>query len=243
MNFINPYITIYFEPKTLIELYKLPFEKEVIWIFLKNLNNRLKLSRYCRVNIYITNVEVLKPINKCGTVYEYTFHLIKPFETTSAGRLEFLEVLYEAFKNIGIQYNWDLEILKDTYIKSKLEVNKFEYFSENKFNRKKNLMGNIFFTLNGNMLEVHAGIKNNSENSINNISLFVTDEDNQSWFGLIREFGWYDNLRFGLKFLNGDLWIVVNSETLEIEKLIQPKKNGLNKIEEFLEQLEVKGPF
>ena len=54
MNFVNPYIEIYFRPDTLRVDNNIPFYKEVSWTFLKNIENRLKLFQH-RVNIVIVD--------------------------------------------------------------------------------------------------------------------------------------------------------------------------------------------
>ena len=47
-----------------------------------------------------------------------------------------------------------------------------------------------------------------------------TDEDTLAWKERIKEFGWNESQRFGLKFLSGDLWILTNVDNGALSHLL-----------------------
>lgn len=236
MNFVNPYISVYYNPESLHAENKIPFYKEVCWVFLKNLDNRLKLFKH-RLNIEIVDTVPLRTTMKFGSIYGYILKLDKPFNKIieSEKRRKFLDIVYEAFMAIGVENNWDLDVIEDTYKKSLTQIDRFEYLTEGKLNRTKKNFGQIELTLNGNCLTVHAVIHQISTNQKEKIKLIDTDEGNLSWSRMFKEFGWLDNTKFGLKFLSGDLWIVLNIENGQIEEFKRPKSYDLKKIEDYLE--------
>lgn len=238
MNFVNPYIEIYFNPKTLKAENNIPFYKEVSWIYLKNLDNKLRLFQH-RLNIEIIDRVPLRKTMKFGSVYCYTLMLDQPFNTLSDTdkRRKFLDIIYEAFNVVGDENNWDLDVIEEAYKKSLNQLDRFEYFTKSKLNRNKQSSGQIELTLNGNWLSIHANIDLLTTNQKKRIRLIDTGEHNLSWSRMFKEFGWYDNFKFGLKFLKGDLWIVINTENGQVEELIKPNRFDLKKIETYLDEL------
>jgi len=238
MNFVNPYIEIYFRPETLRTRNNIPFYKEVSWTFLKNVGNRLKLFQH-RLNIVITDTEPLKKTMKFGSIYEYSLKLDKSFNeiADSEKRRKLLDLIYDAFKLVGVENNWDISVIEDAYIKSLNQIDKFEYLTEIKLNRNKQLSGQIKLTLEGNVLTFHVEVCHINKNTKEIFKLFELSEDNFSWNRMIKEFGWLDNVRFGLKLLSGDLWIMINVENGQVEEFKRPKKFDLKKIEDYLTEL------
>lgn len=238
MNFVNPYIAIYFRPDTLRVNNNISFYKELSWTFLKNIENRLKLFQH-RVNIVIVDSEPLKKTMKFGSIYEYNIKLEKPFNAIPEieKRKKLLDIIYEAFKLLGAENNWDLNVIEDAYLKSFNQIDKFEYLTENKLNRNKEFYGQLRLTLQGNVLTFHVEVNHLTKNITELFRLFEASEDNLSWNRMFKEFGWLDNVRFGLKFLAGDLWIVINVENGQVEEFKRPKKFDLKKIEDYLTEL------
>lgn len=238
MNFVNPYIEIYFNSQTLKDENNIPFYKEVCWTFLKNIDNRLKLFKN-RLNIEISDNKPLKNTMKFGSIYRYTLKLDKSFNETvnSDKRRKLLDIIFEAFNTIGTENNWELEVIEDAYKKSLEQLDKFEFITENKLNRSKNKSGQIELTLDGNWMSIHANIYQLGTNRNEKTKLLDTSEYNLSWNRMFKEFGWHDNSKFGLKFLKGDLWIVINTENGQVEELIKPNKFDSKEINTFLEEL------
>lgn len=238
MNFANPFIEVYFRPQTLKSENDIPFYKEVCWIFLKNIDNRLKLYQH-RINIEISETAPRNNTMKFGSIYGYILKLDKSFNETidSERRRKFLDLIHDALNILGTENNWDLAVVEDAYKKSLGQLDKFEYLTKKKMNRSKHKSGQIELTLKGNWLSFHVHIFNLETSQKEKIKLFDTSEDNLSWNRMFKEFGWYDNSRFGLKFLKGDLWIVINIENGQVEELINPNKFDLKKISKYLEEL------
>jgi len=238
MNFINPYTEIYFRPQSLKTENHLPFYKEVIWIFLKNLDNKLKLFQH-RLNIVFTDTEESRKTMKFGSIYEYRQRIEKPFNEIqeSEKRRKLLEIVYQAFVQIGTENNWDLDVIENAYLKSINEIGVFEYFTDNKISKNKQLSGQIKMDLKGNSLTFFALINEINSDTTRHFKLLETSEDNLSWHRMFKEFGWLDNQKFGLKLLSGELWIVLNFENGEVEEIKRPKKLELKKIEDVLNDL------
>ena len=235
MNFINPYIEFYFADDEIKSDNNIKFHKEVSWTFLKNINNRLKLNRH-RLNIEFVNEKPLHETIKFGSIFIYQLKLEKPFNEIieSEKRRKLLDIIYTAFLKLGVVNNWDLEIIEDAYLKSLEEIDHFEYSTEIKLQKNKQYYGQLKLTLVKNKLTFNAEIIDLTNHSNKIYKLLETNEDNLSWNKMFKDVGWLDNDRFGLKFLNGDLWIVVNMVTEQVEELIRPKKFDLKKIEELL---------
>lgn len=239
MNFIHPYLEIYFKPTELREEVEIPFYKEVVWIFLKNLDSRLKLLQH-RLNINFTNDTPTREFWQFGSIFMYDIKLDKQF-FKDAGELEkrekLLDIIYLAFSILGKEYEWNQTAIEDAYIKSKPEINKFEYYTEFKINRNKKYSGQLRLQLFGNELQIVAIIKNNHDGKCLNFNLLNTDEGNLSWYRRIKKFGWLDNNKFGLKFIDGDLWIVLDVENNVVKDIVKPKKSTLGKINELMVEL------
>lgn len=238
MNFINPYLEIYFRPDSFREQNNISFYKEVCWTFLKNIDNRLKLFQH-RINIVISDIEPTKKTMRFGSIYECSWKLSQPFNDFPEikKREKLLCLIYESFKLLGDEYNWDLNVIDDAYLKSTNQIENFEFRTENKLNRNKQLLGQIKFLLEKNTVTFFVEINEVSQKSNDVVKLFETSEDNLSWNRMFKEFGWFDNARFGLKFLNGELWIVLNIENGKVEELKRPKKFEIKKIDSYLEIL------
>jgi len=238
MNFINPYIEIYFRPDILRTKNSIPFYKEVSWTFLKNIDKRLKLFQH-RLNIVIVDTEPLQKTMKFGSVYEYYLKLDRPFNDIIdvEKRKMLLDIIYSAFKKLGTENNWDLNVIEDAYLKSLNQIDKFEYSTETKLSKDKQLKGQLKLTLKENVLTFHVEVIHLTNSSKEIFKLFDTSEDNLSWDRMFKEFGWLDNKRFGLKFLTGDLWIVINIENGQVEVARRPKKFDLKKVEDYLTEL------
>ena len=240
MNFINPFISLYFRPTKLYDRTYFPFENEIFWGFLKNLDNRLGLYRH-RVNIVFVNDEVKAIPARYGSIFEYEKKFDKAWGELreQSKRKLLLDIVYEAFTAIGKKFDWDLDVIEDAYIKSITEVGQFKYVTASKNNRSKTLSGQIRLVLTGRELTISAIITDNKNDSEKIFRLLTTDEDTLSWEQRIRKFGWYDNQKFGLKFLSGDLWILINVDNGQIQEIKTPKKASIEKIEKYL--IELKG--
>lgn len=238
MNFVNPFIEVYFNPEKSKAENNIPFYKEVCWVYLKNIDNRLKLFQH-RLNIEILDAAPLRKTMKFGSIYRYSLMLDHPFNAMSLAhkRRKLLDIVYEAFTVLGNENNWDLNVIEDAYQKSITQLDRFEYYTESKLNRNKKISSQIELTLNGNWLSIHANIYFLDTNEKQRIKLLDSSEDNLSWRRMFKEYGWYDNVRFGLKFLKGDLWIVINTESGKVEEITKPNKFDLKKIETYLEEL------
>ena len=239
MNFINPYIEIYYRPESLKERFDISFYKEILWLFLKNLDNRLKMYKH-RVNIVFVDSESLTGSFRFGSIYENrVFINITDFEKQNEynKRKTLLEIVYNTFIELANVNGWDKDIIKDAYKKSMKDNYQFSYQTDFKTNRNKEARGNIKLSLTENAVTLTAKVeKTNSDEKIES-DLLIIGEHIISWHRLIREFGWYDNSRFGLKFLSGQLWILVNLENMQTETIINPKKRLRSDIELFLNEL------
>lgn len=238
LRFINPYVSFYFESESLKFRNPIPFEKEVAWTFLKNLDSRLKLFKH-RLNIVFVDSVPYSETRQFGSIYEFRKFLEQPFEEQeeSANRIRLLEIIYEAFMNLGKENSWDLDAVDDSYAKSKGQIERFEHSTESKKSQDRKYSGRLLFSLKGNLLTFKAEVTKLVSNERIEYVLLETDEDNLSWSRMFNHFGWMDNSRFGFKFLGGDLWVVFNIETLEIEEVKKPKKFNPVELENYLLQL------
>ncbi len=238
MNIINPYTEIYFRPESLKTENHLPFYKEVIWTFLKNLDNKLKLFQH-RLNIVFIDTEDTKRTMKFGSIFEYRLRLERPFNKIeeSEKRRQLLKIIYQAFIQVGTENKWDLNVIENAYLRSINEIGAFEYLTDDRINKTKQLSGQIKMELRENLLTFYIVFKEIKNDTVKLCKLLETGEDNLSWRRMFKEFGWLDNQRFGLKFLTGDLWLIVNFETGQVEEFKRPKKFDLKKIEDYLFEL------
>jgi hypothetical protein len=58
INFINPLLEIYCRPEELRSKLSISFYREILWIFLKHLDNRLKMFQH-RINIVFVDSDSL----------------------------------------------------------------------------------------------------------------------------------------------------------------------------------------
>lgn len=239
MNFINPYTTIYFDSVELRMLTNIPFYKEIIWLFLKHLDNRLKLFRH-RVNIHFTNTDQTIKTRQFGSIYDYYTKVDKEaFKTLDdlSRRKLLLNIIYQAFKELAECYDWDRSVIDLAYVSSLNEDLHFNFETASKKNRKKFYTASIQFTLVGNTLVFYSLITNTETKEIKKVKLLETNEDYFSWEKRFKEYGWYDNERFGLKLLSGELWIVAHCITGEIQEIIRPNKKTSKEIHNLLARL------
>ncbi|WP_207432874.1 hypothetical protein [Sabulibacter ruber] len=236
MNFINPYTSIYFCQEELRTAYNIPFYKEVIWVFLKCLDNRLKLFKH-RVNIHISDREELLKTRRFGSIYEYFVRIDQNTFTQldePTKRSVLLDVVHRAFLELADCHGWDKEAINSAYEHAKREGLYFYSQTKSKTNRSKSLTASLHFELTGNTLTFSSHITDLRNGSVQKVFLLKTDEDHFSWWRRIKDFGWYDNQRFGLKLLNGELWIVNNTASGEIEEIINQNKKEIKEINQML---------
>jgi hypothetical protein len=233
MNFINPYTSIYVETKELQFYAAFPFYREVIWTFLKHVNNKLGLFKH-RVNITFVDSNQQSGTESYASIYNYKTKLEEGdflTKTEEERRDILLNIVYRAFSVLAKEHGWNGEIIDRAYQKSKDENGIFGFQSAIKSSRSRNYTGALLFILEDRNLIIHCAIQDKSNNSFFKAKLLETDEDNFSWKRWIKEYGWYDNNRFGLKFLNGDYWIVYDIQNQTVEELINPNKNSIKEIE------------
>lgn len=238
MNFLNPYISIYFKPDKLYLENSLSFEREVYWTFLKNLDSRLGLRRH-RLNLVFTNNVDTEQVSKIDSIYTYNKLLTESLKTGTEQeqRLKLLDIIYEAFIAVSKKFSWDLAVIQDAYLKSISEINHFEYVSKWKANRIKTFNGRIKLDLQKRLLTISVIIVDKVNSTTKQFTLLKTDEDNFSWNKHIKEFGWYDNNKFGLKFLSGEYWIFVDLEKDELVEFKNLKTTTEKQFTNFLREL------
>ncbi|GEO07483.1 hypothetical protein AAE02nite_51470 [Adhaeribacter aerolatus] len=239
MHFINPYTDIYIEVKDLQLKTTFPFYKEVIWTFLKYLNNQLGLFKH-RVNINFVNSDQQTGTRKFGSIYEYRIKVDGSIFLTKQEEEKrdfLLDIVYEAYCGLAKEHGWNIEAIDNAYQKAKRDNKGFSFQSDYKLSRNKNYAGALLLVLDGNYLIIDCSILDKSSNSLFETRLLETDEDNFSWWRRIKEYGWYDNNRFGLKFLSGDYWIVYNIQNQQIEEINNPKKQSIKEVEKFIKEI------
>ena len=239
INFLNPYPSIYFNPKELSSTLAIPFNREIFWLFLKHLDNRLKMFNH-RVNIVLTDKDDIPTNQKFASTYEHTLK-IDAVMFQEKDDLEkkkmLLDIIYNAFSSLAKDYNWNNEIITDAYNKALKDNYTFLYSTEYKISRNKKNKANINISLNNRIAIINTLITDVASNACKEIELLKTDEDNISWYRRVKEFGWLNKTRFGLKFMDGELWMVINIENNEREIIITPKKRSKEKIETVLKEL------
>lgn len=239
MNFINPYTAIYTEAKGHQFYSAFPFYREVIWNFLKHLNNKLGLFKH-RVNIMFVDSDQESGTATFDSIYDYRITLDEGYfltKTEEEKRDILLDVVYEAFSALAKEHGWDREVIDQAYQKAKEDNSGFNFLSAYKSSRDKNHTGALAFELEERDLYIYCAVQNKLGESLPRIKLLETDEDNFSWYRRIKEYGWYDNNRFGLKFLNGDYWIVCDIQNQRIEEIINLKKHSMREIESYKREI------
>jgi len=237
MNF-NPYLTIYYPD---LKNEELSFDREIGWIFLKNLDNRLGLRQH-RVNI---TIEDSNSVNYNRRFFKSIFeHFIgidwKEFQSKDMQdkKIQLLKIIYNGFLSLAEEFDWDKEIIIDTYSKSLNDNYLFNYKTEPKMNRQKKIESYIKLDIHGSIAKISAIAMNKITNETTIKELLITDEDNLSWWREIREYGWLDNSHFGLKLKKGEIWLTLNVETKEIKNIFKPKNKTLEQLETFMTELQ-----
>jgi hypothetical protein len=240
MNFINPYIEHYFHLRNSMYETIMPFSTEVYWLFLKNLNNRLKLFQH-RVNINFVDMDVATSAYRSASIYSFNAR----FDHQSVKALNdsdknawLLDTVFEAFNALADEFNWDKEAITNAYRKSISEGLHFSYQTEVKQNRQKNKRGWLEMSLDRRILTIKVKIANKDSDQEITFDLLRTNEDNVSWWREIGKFGWLDNVRFGLKLHGGEMWITCNVDTLERETIFKAKNYTRKELERSLLELQ-----
>ncbi len=236
MNFFNPYLTYYFDNPELKEKYPLPFATEVIWIFLKNLNNGLKLEE-CRINFHFTEKDEHGKTLKLNKVYEY-YYQINPglfIGDELSNRKKFLQIIEDAISALGKVNNWDTSLVNKAIKRSQKEILHFNFISGIRTSPNKLHTGQLRLSVQEEKLQVQALIKSSS--SSKEFNLLLTHEKQFSWYRNIKDFGWYDDDHFGLKFMNADLWIVVNIHNGVVNEVMKHRPVKRKKMERLLVEL------
>ncbi len=217
----------------------MPFSTEVAWIFLKNLDNKLP-KEVQRVNILFTTEREHQKTLKLGKVYEYYHSLntsIPESTDTSASRQHFLEILSTAFSMLGNEFGWDLEAIHLAISRTEKQLQGFEYVSGYRTNSNKEFTARLKLTLSQQKLLVKAVVTGVEDNLSKEYNLLICNEKHFSWHQSIKEFGWYDEQHFGLKFFQGDLWIVVNIHSGHVQEIMKDRPRKRKKMELFLRDL------
>ena len=245
MNFLNPLITIYFRPQELQEKLSISFYREILWLFSKNLQNGLKLFQ-SRVNIIIVDSESDIGVKKVGSVYEYHhFESVEEFqELDEDGRKKrVLEIVFQAFMELASKFDWNKDVIKTAFDKSLQEGCRFIYRTDYKLNRNKKDKARIAITLNKNLVTFYSEIHNEELQELTSLELLSTMQENFSWKGKIRDYGWLNKTRFGLKLMKGELWIVSDKDNSKLEEIMNPKKYKMADIVDFLVELKEKPAY
>ncbi|MES2629922.1 MAG: hypothetical protein V4616_13230 [Bacteroidota bacterium] len=222
MNFFNPYLSYYFDDPELRGKYPLPYATEVIWIFLKQLNNGLKLNE-CRINIHFTEKPEHGKTLKLNTIYEFYFQLTPGRFTGDelADRLVFLEMIEESLVALATVNHWNSTAIKTAVKRSRKEIGRFDFVSGLRTSPDKSRTGRLRLKLSGEQLQIRTIIADSGRTVETN--LLLTHEKQFSWYRNVKDFGWFDELHFGLKFLRGDLWIAVNVLTGQVQEIRKPR--------------------
>ncbi|MEM7368949.1 MAG: hypothetical protein AAF587_10160 [Bacteroidota bacterium] len=241
MNFIHPYVEIYTEPKELKKELGIGFYREVIWLFLKHLDNGLKLYQH-RVNVRIHAEESAAETAQFASIFEYRLGVdVDAFKkkTEAQKRRALLELLRDAFVTLGEKYAWDLERIHHAYELSVKEEFQFAYQSPAKRSRNRKYLGCILIELNEGIATFSAEFRSLNGAWVKKTELLQTDEGNGSWHRYFRKFGWINNAQFGLTLLHGQLRIITSIHHNEVEYLIEPGDMNRADIQEFLDELRI----
>lgn len=239
MNFLNPYIEIYLRYPVVSENELIPFYREVLWLFSKNLNNRLRMFQH-RVNIEIKDGYEVPRNFRFGSIYAYQTSIdIENFKQLDelSQRKKILELVYKGFISLANEFSWDTDAITDTYNKSIQDNYQFIYRTDLKLSRNKKFKGCIRINLEGRLTTFTSEILNIETNELQTTQLLQTEQGNFGWWRSIREFGWMDSDNFGLKLMKGEIWITANTNTGQLSETFKPKKSSNNLLENFLKQL------
>ncbi|WP_346757260.1 hypothetical protein [Agaribacillus aureus] len=152
-------------------------------------------------------------------------------------RKKLLDLVHEGLTSLAIEFGWDIEAIKDAYIKSIDENYKFVYHSDFKLNRSRKLKGRIRINLNKRLTTFTAEIIDLESNSLSECELLQTEQRNFAWWKSIRDYGWMDNHNFGLKLEKGELWLTTNTSIPNLTETFKPKKSNIQQLKNFLEQI------
>ncbi|MCE7992990.1 MAG: hypothetical protein HEP71_13460 [Roseivirga sp.] len=239
MNFLNPLLEIYLSYPQVDKYEVMPFYREVLWLFSKHLDNRLKMFKH-RVNIEIEEA-FSEPGNlHFGSIYTYQTRIdIEEFVNFSeqSKRKVILELVYAGLTSLANEHNWDQRCIDDAYEKSVEDNYRFVYRSDFKLSRNKKQKGRIRINLTEHLATFTSEIgRINDENLMAQV-LLETDQVNFSWGKDIREFGWMDSNNFGLKLAKGQIWLTSNPELEEVSIRYVPKHSKLEHLESYLNNL------
>jgi len=239
MNFLNPYIEIYLRKPGANQHELISFYREVLWLFSKNLNNRLRMYQH-RVNILIEDGYEIPRNFRFGSIYEYRTTIdIETFRHLDniSQRKEILEIVYKGFVSLAKEYNWDLDAINEAYKHSIEENFEFIYYTDFKLSSNKKYKGRIRINLEERLATFTSELISLENEELLSTVLLKTDEGNFSWWKYLREFGWMDQDNFGLKIMKGEIWITANTTTNKVIETFQPKKSTINLLVGFLEEL------
>ncbi len=240
MNFLNPLLEIYVRYPDVKQDEVMPFYREVLWLFSKHLNNRLKMFQH-RVNIEIEDV-FSRPKNfQFGSIYAYQTKIdINAFIELDelSKRKTILQLIYEGLTSLAKEHNWDQQCIEDAYKKSIADNYDFVYHTDYKSSRNKRHKGRIRINLENRTVKFSAEILDVKNNKSISIELLQTEQGNFAWWRSIKEFGWMDSNNFGLKFNNGQIWLTADTEKGEIQTNLKPKKDNEKQLLSFLRNLQ-----
>jgi len=239
MNFLNPYIEIYLHDPNENQHEIMPFYREVVWLFSKNLDNGLKMFQH-RVNIDIKGSRE-KIVNlKFGSIYtHHTGINIKESKQLNehSKRKAILELVHSAFISLANQFNWDKEVINHAYQESINENFQFVYYTDFKVSRNGKFKGRIRINLKERLTTFTSELCEVGSSDFHLVKLLETEQGNFGWWKSIRDFGWMDPDNFGLKLMQGEIWIVDNTNSLEVREVFKPSKNSPSRLDNFLLRL------
>lgn len=239
MNFLNPYIEIYLRYRNEDQHELMPFYREVLWLFSKNLDNRLRMFQH-RVNIEIEEGYDIPQNCKFDSIYSYQTSIdltnFKKLDEHSK-RKQILELVHSGFNSLAEEFNWDKEAIADAYKKSVEENYGFVYYTDYKLSRNRKFKGRIRIDLDKRLAIFTSELLGLKTGDLRTAELLQTAQGNFAWWRYIREFGWMDSENFGLKLKNGQVWITINTISGEVTGTINPKKSDYRSLEDFLKKL------
>ena len=239
MNFLNPYIEIYLRYPNVNQHELVPFYREVLWLFSKNLNNRLRMFQH-RVNIEIEDGYKVPGNFRFESIYVYRTSIdIETFKQLDelSQRKEILDLVYKGFISLANEFDWDKESITDAYNQSIGDNCEFVYRTDFKISRNKKYKGRIRINLDERLTTFTAELVNIQTDELRATQLLQTEQGNFAWWRSVREFGWIDSDHFGLKLMKGEIWITANTDTTEVSETIKPKKSSNKLLEGLLKQL------
>jgi hypothetical protein len=243
MNFLNPLPEIYLRYPNVDQYEIMPFYREVLWLFSKHLNNRLKMFKH-RVNIEIEEVYSNPRNLQFGSIYAYQTCIdIEEFKSLDelAKRKIILNLVHSGFTSLATEHNWNKEFINDAYKKSIADNFKFVYHTDFKLSRNKKQKGRIRINLKDRLTTFTAEISDVKEERMMTTELLQTEQGNFAWWRSIKDFGWMDSDNFGIKLMKGEIWLTSNSE-LNVNSInFKPKKSKIEQLESYLKNLQ--GPI